>query len=286
MKKDFNMYPSFSVAMCVYGGDNAEWFDIALDSVINQTIKPEEVVLVVDGPVPQELSDIITKYEKIYGADKNNMHLTVIRLEVNQGHGNARRVCLEHCTNELIALMDADDICLPNRFEQQLKIFTTQDVDVVGGDIAEFIGESNNVVAYRRVPQNDLDIKHYMKKRCPFNQMTVMFKKEAYTSAGGYLDWYCDEDYYLWLRMMQKGAIFANTGTVLVNVRVGNDMYRRRGGIKYFRSEAALQKYMLKKNIISFHIYLSNVIKRLIVQVILPNRLRGWVFCKLARKKH
>lgn len=115
--------------------------------------------------------------------------------------------------------------------------------------------------------------------------MTVMFRKSIYERSGGYLDWYCDEDYYLWLRMMQNGSKFANTGTVLVNVRVGEEMYQRRGGVKYFKSEAKLQKYMLDSDMIGFGTYISNVIKRFIVQVLLPNKIRGMVFKKFARKK-
>lgn len=267
----------FSVAMCVYGGDNPEWFDIAVKSVINQTLPPDEVVLVVDGPVPDTLDEIIKKYEK-------NSLFKVIRLKKNEGHGNARRCSLDNVSNSIVALMDADDICQPNRFEEQIKYFENKNIDIVGGDIAEFIGNEDNVVAYRTLPTADNEIKEDMKRRCPFNQMTVMFRKEMYTKAGGYIDWYCDEDYYLWLRMMEQGANFANTGTVLVNVRVGEDMYRRRGGLKYFKSEAKLQWYMLKKKVINLPTYILNVSKRLVVQVLLPNSLRAWVFKKFARR--
>ncbi len=267
----------FSVAMCVYGGDNPEWFDIAVKSVINQTLMPDEVVLVVDGPVPHELDKVIKSYEQM-------SLFKVIRLQTNQGHGNARRCSLDNVSSDIVALMDADDICLSNRFEEQIKYFKESKADIVGGDIAEFIGSTDNVVAYRALPTSDKEIKQDMKKRCPLNQMTVMFKKEAYKKAGGYIDWYCDEDYYLWLRMMEQGAVFANTGTVLVNVRVGEDMYRRRGGLRYFKSEAKLQKYMLKKRVIDLPTYIVNITKRLIVQVLLPNRVRGWVFKKFARR--
>ena len=268
----------FSVAMCVYGKDNPEHFIQAVDSVwTKQTVKPDEMVLVVDGPVPDELKNIICEYER----DSN---FRVIWFAENQGHGHARRAGLAACKNEIVALMDADDISLPHRFESQLPYFEDSAVDIVGGDIAEFIEEESNIVAFRQVPMADKDIKICMKDRCPFNQMSVMFRKSAYEEAGGYIDWYCEEDYYLWLRMMQEGAIFANTGTVLVNVRVGDDMYRRRGGLRYFSSEAKLQKYMLDQGIISVGTYIKNVGKRLIVQVLMPNRLRGWVFKKFARK--
>ncbi len=271
-------YEKFSVSMCVYGKDNPEWFETAVESVLSQSVKPSEVVLVVDGPVPSKLDTVIRRYEK-------NSVFNIIRFSENQGHGNARRAGLEACTNEIVALMDADDICVPERFEQQLKILSNNNVDIVGGNISEFISTTENVVAYRNVPLTDYEIKQYMKKRCPFNQMTVMFKKSSVQNAGGYIDWYCDEDYYLWLRMAQNGCKMMNTGTILVNARVGEDMYSRRGGNKYFRSEAKLQKYMLDKKIIGFGTYFVNVSKRFIVQVLLPNKIRGWVFKTFAREK-
>ena len=117
------------------------------------------------------------------------------------------------------------------------------------------------------------------------NQMTVMFKKASVENVGGYIDWYCDEDYYLWLRMALADMKFFNISDTLVNVRVGEDMYRRRGGKRYFQSEARLQKFMLEKKIINRSTYASNVTKRFIVQVLLPNKLRGVVFKKFARKK-
>ena len=130
-----------------------------------------------------------------------------------------------------------------------------------------------------------MDIKEYMKKRCPMNQMTVMFKKSSVEKVGGYLDWYCDEDYYLWIRMAIANMTFANMADTLVYVRVGEQMYQRRGGRKYFKSEAKLQKYMREHGIIGFGTYTVNVTKRFIVQILLPNKIRGWVFKKFARKK-
>ncbi len=268
----------FSVSMCVYGKDNPEWFETAVESVLQQTATPSEVVLVVDGPVPVELDTVIKKYEK-------NPLFHVIRFAENQGHGNARRAGLEACSNELVAIMDADDISRSDRFALQLEKFASNDVDIVGGNITEFIDEPTNLVGQRIVPTDDADIKAYMKSRCPMNLVTVMFKKSSVSNAGGFIDWYCEEDYYLWIRMAQQGMLFANVEEVLVNVRVGKEMYSRRGGMKYFKSEARLQKYMRKHKMIGFGRYFVNVTKRFIVQVLLPNRIRGWVFKKFARKK-
>lgn len=269
----------FSVSMCVYAGDNASWFKTATDSILNQTVKPDEVVLVVDGPIYTELDAVITEYE-------NNPIFKIIKLEKNEGHGNARRIGLENCSYDLVALMDADDISANDRFEKQLALFKNDSsLDIVGGNITEFIDSPKNIVGVRTVPQKDSDIKEYMKTRCPMNQVTVMFKKESVYKVGGYIDWFCEEDYYLWLRMSLNSMKFANVKDNLVNVRVGKDMYDRRGGIKYFKSEARLQKYMLDNKIIGFATYFMNVSKRFIVQVLLPNKLRGFVFKKFAREK-
>lgn len=269
----------FSVAMCVYGGDDPAWFQTAVDSILNQSAPPDEVVLVVDGPVPEQLDRVIVRYEV-------RPDFKVIRLAENQGHGNARRVSLEHCSHELVALMDADDISVPERFALQLAMFGREpELSIVGGNITEFADTPEQIVGMRVVPESDAEIKDYMKRRCPMNQVTVMFKKSAVALAGGYIDWFCEEDYYLWLRMHLKGMRFANVPQVLCNVRVGKEMYQRRGGLRYFKSEAKLQKYMLDNRVIGLGTYLVNVAKRLIVQVLLPNRLRGWVFQKFARSR-
>ena len=268
----------FSVSLCVYGKDNPQWFETAVESILNQTVPPSEVVLVVDGPVPDDLNRIVEKYEQ-------HPLFQVCRLSENQGHGNARRKGLSLCSHELVALMDADDISLPDRFEKQLRAFQQTKADIVGGMITEFVDTPDHIAAQRLVPTEHEEICQYMKKRCPMNQVTVMFQKSSVEKAGGYLDWHNDEDYYLWLRMYLADMRFANVSDVLVNVRVGKDMYQRRGGKKYFLSEAKLQKYMLDHKIIGFGTYLVNVSKRLIVQVLLPNSLRSWVFQKFAREQ-
>ena len=268
---------AFSVAMCVYAGDDPLHFQKAVDSVICQTVQPREIVIVVDGPVPERLNAFIQAYEH-----KELFH--IIRLPENLGHGEARRRGIESCRCELIALMDADDVSVPVRFEKQLAAFAADsELAIVGGDISEFVGTEDCIVGYRRLPVRDDEIKQYMRKRCPFNQVTVMFRKEAVQQVGGYLDWYCEEDYYLWIRMYLAGMKFANIPEVLVHVRVGREMYQRRGGLRYFKSEAKLQRYMRHHHIIGVPTYVTNIVKRFIVQVLLPNRVRGWVFQKFAR---
>ena len=215
----------------------------------------------------------------------NKMNFKVIYLKKNQGHGNARRFGLANCSNELVALMDSDDISLPNRFHYQLKAFQDDPtLDIVGGQITEFIGEPTNIIGKRVVPEKHDDIKAFMKKRCPMNQVSVMFKKSAVESAGGYLDWYCEEDYYLWIRMFLNGSKFANVPQTLVNVRIGDEMSARRGGWKYFKSEKGIQKLLLKKRIISFFRYIYNVTIRFFGEVVVPAKLRTKLFKKMRNK--
>lgn len=208
-----------------------------------------------------------------------------IYLETNHGLGNALRVALNNCKNELVARMDSDDVSLPYRFERQLEyIEKNLNIDVVGGNITEFIGEEENVTGQRGVPSTDKEIKTDMKKRCALNHMSVMYKKSSVIRCGGYMEWFCNEDYYLWIRMMLAGCKFANIQDNLVNVRVGDAMSARRGGWRYFRSEEELQKYMLKNRIIGFPRYVYNTAIRFVVEVMLPNSLRLRLF-KFTRRQ-
>ena len=275
------MYPSFSVSMCVYGGDEPAFFDAALRSIVDQTVPPSEIVLVVDGPILEAIQSVIVKWKM----NLTEIAFRVIYLEQNMGHGEARRISFENCSHDLIALMDADDLSVSTRFEQQLAYLDKHpEVSVVGGQIHEFIGDPSNCVGKRVVPLTDEDIRQYMQKRCPMNQVTVLFRKTDVAEVGGYIDWYCEEDYYLWLRLALAGKQFGNVDENMVNVRVGEEMYQRRGGMRYFKSEAKLQRFMLQNHLITVPRYVINVAVRLILQVLMPNRLRGWVFQKFARE--
>ena len=269
----------FSVCMSVYKNDNAADFTEAVLSIYNQTCPPDEIIVVIDGPVS------MTMYSTIETLKQKIENMKIIPLKQNMGHAIARQTAIEFAKNDLCAVMDADDLSLPDRFEKQLLAFENHsDVSVIGGFINEFIHTVDNVVGSRIVPENDIDIKNYMKSRCPMNLVTVMFKKKDIMNVGGYQDWYCEEDYYLWIRLVLAGYKFYNIQENLVNVRVGDKMYQRRGGKKYFLSEAKLQKYMYDQKLIDYPTYVYNVLIRWAVQVAMPNKLRGLVFRRFARK--
>lgn len=273
------MNEPFSVVMSIYRNDKADDFLTAVRSIANQTCPPTEIVLVEDGPISNKLQQAIDLLKQEISI------LKVIVLKKNVGHAGARQAAMEAASNDLCAIMDSDDIAVNNRFELQLKAFKENpEASVVGGQIKEFIDSSENIVGERIVPIEDQDIKSYLKSRCPMNLVTVMYRKSDVLAVGGFMDWYCEEDYYLWIRLALKGYKFHNVVENLVNVRVGKEMYQRRGGWKYFKSEANLQKYMMSNGIISFPRFCYNTLGRFVVQVAMPNKLRGFIFQKLFRK--
>lgn len=265
--------------MSVYKNDNPQDFKTAVHSIYDkQTVRPMEIVLVEDGPIPPALERAVKEICIEIPIIK------VVPFEVNRGHAAARQGGLDNATNELVAIMDSDDIAEPCRFEKQLEYMDKHpEITVTGSNIKEFIGEIENVVGSRIVPENDAEIKDYLKSRCPMNLQTVMYRKSKVMEVGGFIDWFCEEDYYLWIRLTEGGHKFHNHQESFVNVRVGKEMYQRRGGMKYFKSEAKLQKYMWKHGLIVFPKYVYNVAIRFAVQVAMPNWLRGWVFQKFAR---
>lgn len=274
---------NFSICTSIYKNDNPDFVRVALDSMlVHQSVKPDEIVLVQDGPVPEDLSAVISEYENKYA---NVMH--VIRLEENGGLGNALKIGVENTGHTIIARMDSDDICLPNRFEKQLEYMENHpECDILGGQITEFIDTPGNIVGRREVPLSNEEIYDFMKSRCALNHMTVMFRKDVVMKVGNYQDWFWNEDYYLWVRMMMNHCVFANIPDVAVNVRSGAEQYARRGGKNYFDSEIGIKKLMLKEGMINKKEYLFNYIERFIIQLLLPNRVRGWIYRTFARTKY
>lgn len=272
----------FSIITSVYKNDKPDYVRVALDSMlVEQSVKPTEIVLVRDGLVPVTLEAVLNEYETRYPDVFN-----IIRLEQNGGLGNALKLGVENAKYDIIARMDSDDICLSNRFELQLKYMELHpNVDIIGGQMTEFIDTPDNIIGKRIVPCTNDEIYNFMKNRCALNHVTVMFRKETVLKAGNYQDWFWNEDYYLWVRMMMNKCVFANLSDVLVNVRSGADQYARRGGRRYYESEKGIKKLQLENRMISKKEYIYYVAQRYILQILMPNWLRGWVFRTLARKK-
>ena len=228
----------FSVLLSVYRREKPEFLEIALNSIENQILQANEIVLVKDGPLTTELDEVVDRHTK-----NTNMPYKIVSLQENLGLGPALNKGLEECSFGWIARMDTDDIALPDRFEKQMAYLATHiSIDVLGGWICEFDEEPSMCTKERRVPNNNEDIVKFAKYRNPMNHMTVVFRKSAVDEAGGYATMNGFEDYYLWMRMLMKGKQFANIAEVLLKARTGKGMIHRRQGWKYAMDELALEK--------------------------------------------
>lgn len=270
----------YSVLMSVYHKEKALQLRQAIESIWQQTVPTDDFVLVCDGPLTDELDAVIAEMEQLHKGVLN-----VIRLEKNGGLGNALNVGIKRCKNELVARMDSDDISRPDRCEKQLAVFFAHtETDICSGIVEEFTDAPENVDVRRVPPETQEEILAFVKKRNPFNHPCVMYKRTAVEAAGGYQDFYLLEDYFLWIRMLQNGAVGYNIQQPLLWMRAGSDMYKRRAGLKYAQSQRKLFCYMKDKQIISQKRYIwSSVIRT--VSSVTPNWLRKRVFQRILREK-
>ena len=215
-------------------------------------------------------------------------HETVIRYlpqEKNRGLGAALAIAVEAAQYPYLARMDADDIAVPDRFEKQLRFLEQHpDVAAVGGMIEDFSSDPNHVTGRRIVPLESEDIHRYMRSRNGMNHVTVMFKKEELLRVGNYQPFHLNEDYYLWVRMIQQGCQLMNIPDVLVRVRAEKEQVDRRGGFPYFRDQYRVFKYMLNTGFISWPRFLLNICERGTVQLLMPLSVRCWFYQRFLRK--
>lgn len=272
-------YRGYSVLMSVYHKEKPEYLKQAIESIQAQTYPTDDFVLVCDGPLNSELDAVITtKQQEMNGV------LKVYRLDKNEGLGNALNAGINHCKNELVARMDSDDVAYPDRCEKQIDVFNTHpEVSICSGIVEEFTTDPEVVDARRALPETNAKIMEFAKKRNPFNHPCVMYKKSAVEAAGSYKDFYLLEDYYLWLRMLMAGYQGYNIQEPLLHMRAGSDMYMRRAGWKYARTQARLFKFMKDSGFIGNGQYIKSCVIRS-GSALAPNWLRKFMFEKVLRK--
>ena len=272
---------NFSVLLSLYHKENPVALEQCFQSIwTDQTIQPTEIVLVLDGPVGEQLSQCVDKWQHTIGET-----LKVIPLSQNIGLGKALNKGLEHCSNEWIFRMDTDDICKADRFEKQIQfIQSNPDVVLFGGQILEFDQEPNDSTVIKSVPTTHAEIKKFAQKRCPFNHMTVAYKKSVIMELGGYQHHLFMEDYNLWLRVIGQGYEVANLPDVILYARVGNGMHARRKGVEYIKSEKQLlnlkKELKLQNPIHANMLFLIRSAFRL-----MPSSLLGTIYNTFLRKK-
>lgn len=270
----------FSVLLSVYKNEKPSYLKCALESIVRQTLMPNEIVIIEDGPLTEELYSVIKEFEQLAPVEE----IRRVIFDTNRGLGLALRDGLRACSYEYVARMDTDDIALPHRFEQQVAFLEQNPgIALVGCWIKEFKENPDLPDTITKLPLEHNAIAEYAKTRNPFRHMTVMYKKSAVLNSGNYRDFPLFEDYDLWIRMLQKGYAMANLPECLVMVRADDDMFARRGGISYIDKEIAFQRFMYRSGFIGMQIFLSNLVVRTLVRL-LPNGIRVMIYKKVLRQ--
>jgi len=250
------MHEPFSLLVAVYGGDHPDHLRRAFRSAVDdQTVRPDQVVIVRDGPVNAELGECL---DDLIGTSP--VPVTFVPLERNEGLGPALDRGLAACWFDVVARMDADDIAMPHRFEVELAL--TAHADIVGSGLLEFVADTDDVVGQRVPPTEPDRIRRYARIADPFNHPTVVYRRSVVLAAGGYGDLPLMEDYALFARMLQLGARPANVAEPLVFYRVGTAAFRRRGGMRLLSSELRLQRDFRRSGFTTRAEFVRNVMIR------------------------
>lgn len=262
----------FSVLISVYYKEKPEHLKDAVNSIFNQTLPPNEVILVEDGKLTDELYDIIKLLQEKYHEIKT------VCLKENQGLGPALNEGLKYCSYNIVARMDSDDICMPDRFRIQIDFMEKHpETDIVSGWIDEFYGSNENIISTRKTPETHDEIVKFGKSRNPINHPATMFRKNVICNIGGYKTRSLFEDYDLWVRAILSGAHLYNIQQSLLWFRLSYNAFLRRGGIEYAKNEIRFQKSLHKIGYINIINMYWNICIRLIIRL-LPNIIRKYIY--------
>jgi len=269
----------YSVLMSVYSKEKAEFFRLSLESMFKQTVPPDEVVVVCDGPLTEELDKVLDDFKAGYGDA-----LVIHRLKQNMGTGYAANEGLRVCKNELIAKMDSDDVAYADRCEKQLELFEKHEkLDMVGGFVSEFETDINNEKAVKKVPSSHKEIIRYAKRRNPFNNQTLMYKKSKALACGGYTCNTRCEDYDFVTKMMMNGAKCHNIQQCLVHYRLDAGAYERRRNWKNTVGFFTVRYRNWRRGFCSFFDFIIPCMAQMVLFV-MPVGVTKKVYVKLLRK--
>lgn len=258
-----------SVLMSVYFKEKPEYLEACLQSLAEQTLKANEVVLVEDGPISSDLKAVIKRFHK-------SLNIVSVSLVENVGLACALNEGLKHCSHDLVARMDTDDIAIPNRIEKQVAFMQSNpDIAASSGFIEEF-NDEGKVVLQRTLPlEHDVLVK-FAKKRSPLSHPAAIFRKQAVSAVGGYPEFRNAQDYALWSLLIVKGYKLANLPNILVNMRAGSEMMERRGYI-HLKNEIQILKFMRFIGFLSIEEFITNLLARSVVRLS-PLVIKRWLY--------
>ena len=270
----------FTVLVPTYYKEKAENLDLAIKSVVEQTLMPNEILIIEDGKLGEDLETVINEYKAKYPELIN-----VIKFEENQGIGKVRTVGIEKAKYDLVAFMDSDDISRNDRFEKQIQFLKDNpDIDMVGAWVTEFDGTPDNVYSKRILPTEPKEVYKFAKFRMPVNNNTIMFKRNPIIEVGSYQIATGFEDYEVCGKLLNKGYKIANIPDFLVNMRAGKEMMNRRKGLNYFiKYEYSCMKLFYNIGFINLWEFIRNLALKLPLRI-MPDWLRNWIYKRFLRK--
>lgn len=276
------MAVKYSVLMSIYSKEQPQYLKLAIQSMVDQTIKPDEFIIVKDGPLTYELDKVIDGYVSKYPE-----LFTIIENKINLGLGPALKKGVDIARNELIARMDSDDYAVPDRCEKQLKLFNMDNsLGMVGTYEAEFIDRIENVISIHKVPEKHEDIKKFMRRRCAILHPTVIFKRSEVIRAGNYQDksnFPVYEDYDLFARMIFDANVNCyNIQESLYYIRTSEDFFARRGGKTYAKTVLRFKWHLFMKGNMSLMDFIVSGLGQAFVSI-LPNKLRKGFYMRFLR---
>lgn len=270
--------PLYSVLMSVYTGEKPEYLRESIESMYAQTVPPDDFVLVCDGRLNERLDKVVSSYEEKY---PDSFH--PVRLEQKRGVGECANIGIDACRNEYIVKMDSDDVALPQRCEKQLSLMRDKpQLELCGAYIEEFDTDTGEKITVKKTPVESEEIRRYARRRNPFNNPTLVFKKSFAKKIGGYDTVNRCEDYDFVVRMLQNGAVGENIPEILVNYRVSKHNYERRRNWTNTRSFISVRWRIFRSGYSNFADFILPCGMQLII-FILPKSLTGRIYKKFLR---
>lgn len=270
----------YSVLMAVYYKEQASWLMQSITSILNQTLKPSEFIIIKDGKLTDALDKVISEFQKNFPS-----LFSVYELSCNMGLGPALAYGIEKCKYDLIIRMDSDDISDPGRCEKLMaRYFEDMSLDIIGSWENEFIGEISNSQAIHKVPETNQEIYDFMKRRCAILHPTVMYKKQSVLKAGNYQNIPLYEDYDLFLRMvLEHGMKAYNIQDILYHIRINDNFYKRRGGLKYMSTTIRFKVKQYQRGYLKWSDFVISAGGQAVV-CLLPNSLRKKFYMHFLRR--
>lgn len=269
---------NYTVIMSVYSKVKPEYLQSSIESILNQTFKPTEFILIKDGKLTEYQEEIINNI-----VNKKKKIFKIIEFNKNNGAGVAYNKGIELCSNKWAAIMDSDDYASPEKFEKQMSYLSKHpEIDVIASNAVEFIDDINNIVSTRKMPETNEEIIKFAHGRCPLIQPTAIFRVSAVKEAGSYQKSHLTEDYDLYIRMIMKGYNFYTYQEILYYIRTSADFFKRRGGISYLKPIISFKYKYYKKGFYSLKDFIVTTFASFVVAII-PNKIRRFIYKKFLR---